>query len=1431
MNFRQKCVKFLTLRPTLAMLVVLHTLRTRPTSWLPPLLFASITIASITLWLSLMPLEQQRVRLEAEKVTALMSSSVAGKLRGQFAVMQRHIERLDGSTNRDNDFRSNGQRFLRDFPALLALHYRGSDEQVHRLVRPGTAPDPLFAALPASADGWSATEVTGYARWVSPPTLLADGTLVYFLVFAKADTGNGHSELIAAYDARRWVGTAFDSTSNYSIKLIDGAIVVHANEVAAADSKWSAHESVSMLGRPWQVVVTPTHTTVDAMTTRLPALILVGGELFGIVMALALHLILLGREHADGLVRAKLDLLRQTEVRRSAESSRDLAQQELGSLLESITDGFMLVDHEWRFIYANDFALAPTRQTRETLLGRTLWEIAPSLAGSAEAEKLRRAMTERITVAYERRSEDQRIYSVRVYPHQGGLAIYFHDVTAQHETADRIRENETLLKQAQLIAHIGSFNLNLATGSENWSDELFHLFGLAPGSHRPGQQLLLSHTLADDHAKVAATFAAALANQPFDTQVKFCIHRGDGEIRTLCMRMLSERDQQDQLQRVVGTVQDISEHEHAAAKLQTALSRSRRQSSQFRALNRAMLLVSAKLGDGDLPQILVEELRTTVQAHFAILHLLAADGSPSQSHFSLSEKYTQERGFSASVHGFALLSAAARGGRVVRLTSAEVLADPDWSAFSDGDAHAPLRGLLSVPMHARDGSLVGFLQASDHYGDEFSADDEAIAIQFAQIAVIAIETKQLIDDLRDTQTDLSRRIDDANRSHTLLAEAEHIASLGSWEWLVNEATPRVMLSDGAAKILGMGNQRVLLPAALATLLHAEDSARALDLCGQIFGTQALSLDGEFRLLQGDAARWIHVRARVERDANELPTRVIGSVQDISQQRARELQKRLRGDALASIATGSPLLESLQKIVAMHENTDPDGLCSILLAHADGGLHTAIAPRLPAGYSERIDGVQPGPAVGSCGTAAFNRQRVIVSDIDTDARWLAYRDTAREFGLRACWSNPIIDIDGTLLGTFAVYYRDVREPTQKELDSLDKATAIAAIALEAQRSRHRLEDREQRFRSLFAYVPEAVFELALDGTVLNCNSAALQMSGYRHAELVGHALVETVALEDRARMLEHLQRAAAGETQMVELRRQRPDGSIYVSESTELPIIVDNQRVGVFAIVRDVTTERAAQLSLETALDALKAHNRELEEFAFVASHDLQEPLRKVRAFGDRLRTHLSATEDDAVRDYITRMSAAAERMQRLIDDLLAYSRVGKRVERWDSIDLNAILQGVLGDLETHIEQKQAQVTAELLPTIDGDATWLRQVMQNLISNALKFSIAERAPQIRIDSEIFRRGSHRDSPIWIRLRISDNGIGFEDRHAERIFAPFQRLHGQSEYAGSGIGLAIVRRIVERHGGRISAKGQTGNGAVFTVELPQSLAGRTISASQA
>ncbi|RAK02758.1 hypothetical protein LX87_00878 [Larkinella arboricola] len=260
-----------------------------------------------------------------------------------------------------------------------------------------------------------------------------------------------------------------------------------------------------------------------------------------------------------------------------------------------------------------------------------------------------------------------------------------------------------------------------------------------------------------------------------------------------------------------------------------------------------------------------------------------------------------------------------------------------------------------------------------------------------------------------------------------------------------------------------------------------------------------------------------------------------------------------------------------------------------------------------------------------------------------------------------------------------------------------------------------------------------------------------------------------------------------------------------------------------------------QLELQMNIGELNRSNQELAEFAYVASHDLQEPLRKIQSFGTLLLQQASAELSPSAQDMIHRMHSAAERMHVLIKDLLSYSRLNTHQQTFRPVDLNDLISEVMVDLELNIRERNAQIKCPTLPTIKGNPLQLRQMFQNLLSNALKFRSPERPPQIRIRTEkvtIFDIPvpMRKREPAYLAISVEDNGIGFDERYHDRIFQLFQRLHSRDQYAGTGIGLTICKKVAEMHGGTIAAQSIPGEGATFTVYLPVSVLVKTPVASE-
>jgi two-component system, LuxR family, sensor kinase FixL len=358
----------------------------------------------------------------------------------------------------------------------------------------------------------------------------------------------------------------------------------------------------------------------------------------------------------------------------------------------------------------------------------------------------------------------------------------------------------------------------------------------------------------------------------------------------------------------------------------------------------------------------------------------------------------------------------------------------------------------------------------------------------------------------------------------------------------------------------------------------------------------------------------------------------------------------------------------------------------------------------------------------------------------------------------------------------------------------------------------LRESEEKYRKLFENDLNAI--CIYDSQTLrfiDVNEAHVRLYGHTRQELLEQCTLQDLSAEPKA-TAEAIRRARAGETIFVPLRyHQKKDGTVFPVEIVVGPYIIKDRPV-IFAIARDITERQRSEEAIKHYTIQLRESNQALKDFVFIASHDLQEPLRKVRTFGNMLAQRWGASLEDQGRDYLERMIAAAAHMQSLLTALLEYSRLSTRAAPYESVDLNAVLEEVLSDLELTIQKSGGKVTTGRLPVIQADPVQIRQLLQNLIGNGLKFHRLGQPPEVKVSCQTVENG-------WIRIEVEDNGIGFQEEYLDRIFDPFQRLHGKtSPYKGTGMGLTICKKIVDRHGGRITARSLPGRGSTFIVELP-------------
>ncbi|HEX9018420.1 MAG TPA: PAS domain S-box protein [Anaerolineaceae bacterium] len=568
--------------------------------------------------------------------------------------------------------------------------------------------------------------------------------------------------------------------------------------------------------------------------------------------------------------------------------------------------------------------------------------------------------------------------------------------------------------------------------------------------------------------------------------------------------------------------------------------------------------------------------------------------------------------------------------------------------------------------------------------------------------------------------------------------------------------------------------------------------------------------------------WIHISISLQRDADGAPLYCISVIQDITARKRLEAQDHLLieiGDLLAQAQTeNEAVVQALERLGSYL------GVDRALLIEPNNARHTV---RFYPDYHldlPSLEGIYPlrGVLAAIQDEMAAGKQ-VVIEDSATDPH-TAGSDASlvSPYKLRA-YVFTTLPRDPGWQGALVVAARQPRcwQPAELALlhsvshllwPALDKLRLLETLRkseADLRQSEITLRESEQNFRQALERSGLVNFHQDLD---LRYTWLHNPLNLYPEVEPLGKTDAELFLPED-AQAITELKRQVlrSGQGQHTEIRLHLGGRLCYFDVVLEPSYDALGAITGLVGSVLDVTARREAEEAIVEYMRKLERSNQDLQDFAFIASHDLQEPLRKVITFGERLKDHDLGNLDAESRDFLARMINATERMRKMIDDLLAYSRVATKAGIFAPVDLAQVAQDVLADLETRIEDSGGSVEVAGLPVIDADALQMHQLLLNLVSNALKFHRPDQPPRVQVSARPL------DADL-IELRVADNGIGFDTQFLNRIFQPFARLQGRSEYEGSGIGLAICRRIVERHGGSITAESVPGAGSTFIARLP-------------
>jgi PAS domain S-box-containing protein len=392
-----------------------------------------------------------------------------------------------------------------------------------------------------------------------------------------------------------------------------------------------------------------------------------------------------------------------------------------------------------------------------------------------------------------------------------------------------------------------------------------------------------------------------------------------------------------------------------------------------------------------------------------------------------------------------------------------------------------------------------------------------------------------------------------------------------------------------------------------------------------------------------------------------------------------------------------------------------------------------------------------------------------------------------------------------IGDLSRAFDNMTAQLQETMVSRDE---LAKEVVERKRVEEELRESEEKYRDLVENLPDVVFAVDQNGALTYVSPAVEPMTGYSVSELTGRTFADFLHPDDLARAFENFVRTLSGEALVDELRFFTKSGETRWLRNSNKPIFLEDRIVGVRGVFSDITELKQAEEALRKTVEELQRSNAELERFAYVASHDLQEPLRTVASYTQLLEKRYKDKLDTDATEFIDFAVNGARRMQQLINDLLAYSRVGTRGKPFEPTDMEAVLEAALANLQVAVNDSKAKVTHDPLPTVMGDDGQLVQVFQNLIHNAIKFR-GKKPPLVHISA-----GRKGDEYLF---SVKDNGIGIDPQYFERVFIIFQRLH-RDDYLGTGIGLAISNRIVQRHGGKMWLESKPAKGSTFYFTIP-------------
>jgi PAS domain S-box-containing protein len=921
------------------------------------------------------------------------------------------------------------------------------------------------------------------------------------------------------------------------------------------------------------------------------------------------------------------------------------------------------------------------------------------------------------------------------------------DITEQKRIHEELEKRQILLREAQDLAGMGSWEWDLRSGLVEWADTEFRLFGLVPGSIDLTYANFLALVHPEDHALVMEDVQRTM--ETGESETIFRIFRSDGSVRWIQSRRRLMRGEKGEPVRMIGTSYDITDMKQAEQALRDS---------------RTQLAVAQEIAHVGNWQWNIE----TDEVHWSDELYRIYGFEPGEIDLDygafLSCVYPDDR---------------ERVDRIVR------------EAFASGEPFDYLHNIV------RPDGVVRTIHARGR-----------VERDAAGRAIRMLGTGEDVTERIQAEREIRRSGD---RYRMLAENVQEMIIRFTPEGTITYASTAVrkVLGYEPEEVVGKGGQEFLHPDDLEQVVEAHR-----DMLRGIEPPAVLS-----RLLHRDGHPvWTETTTRAVRDPDTGMVEAIVAVsRDVTESvRAARSSRLLHAVTVAANEADSAreALQSALGLVCEHFGW-PVGHAyvpsrSTQAKHGSLDIWHLDDPARHARLRQVIDTTVLPDGMGLLGRVLDSGKTEWVQDVTQDPRFLRVT-MARHLGVRSAFMFPVRSGESTI--AVLEFFAERREaPDQSVIDLLENVVSQLGEVLRRKQAEQALRASEERFRAVAESANDAILTIDEEGIVIFCNQSLQRIFGYTFDEVCGKSISRLLPDRDGkgqpSGFRHFLENGDHLVGSMIEVCGRRKDGEEF---PIELSLAAWETEEGSFVtgILRDVSARKQVEEVLEEKMKELARSNAELGLFTYVASHDLREPLRTVGSNVQLLARNLTDRRDAETSRQIDFAMGGVRRMQALIDDLLAYSRVGTEGRVFEDFDSRDAVREAVQALAVAIEETDGIVSIDPLPRVRADRSQLVQLFQNLLSNAIKFH-GEESPRVDV-------GAEREGDAWV-FTVRDRGIGIDPRYAEYVFTIFQRLHSHEEYPGTGIGLAVCRKIVERHGGRIWVESEPGKGSAFRFTIP-------------